>query len=505
MSPIHPGLAYAPTVGLKLPHIPPRVQYQRIRRLQLLVRSDHEDSLLWTFLPKQLWQRCMAPFNRPFYWDILLYSPNFRTRLLNLAVLPTFWRKVWMWWDKVPLTKVCPAQPTSGQLLCMSVWLQKHPLFLVPGTKNTTTCIAIALRTHRPWYKHIVERGFHSLGDFLTPSRHWPTYAEFVSIVVEATFQYELDDCPGSFEPFYKLLTLIAYNVWDALDMSRTDAMPTAVLAEYLPTSLTMNGVPTPFHLWPHGYVRSICFHAPSMSKPHPLLSSSRKTLPQIQRYIRHTLRPLLAIPPPIYADVWWRVLFRMLPTNYKYFFLQTTNPRIMECSYPGCSAVETEQHILFDCHYVQPIWSMHRRAWSIFGRHFTWKSFLNMDDISVPSQWTHQKTVIQQLWVLLVAVLQRELWICRNKSKFDSHPVPFAPAVSHATLVTWSACVRRWLNDPHIDSDSRLHTSTVLDALKATPQYSWFWERHPKAFQVSKWFDTHSVRTFPTTANHTI
>ncbi|KAF0704052.1 Aste57867_7444 [Aphanomyces stellatus] len=54
MSPIHPGLAYDPNIGLKLPHIPSRVQFQRIQRLQLLVRSDHEESLLWTFLPKAL-------------------------------------------------------------------------------------------------------------------------------------------------------------------------------------------------------------------------------------------------------------------------------------------------------------------------------------------------------------------------------------------------------------------------------------------------------------------
>ena len=49
-------------------------------------------------------------------------------------------------------------------------------------------------------------------------------------------------------------------------------------------------------------------------------------------------------MPPPVQGDVWLRLLYRMLPVNSRFYYLQPSQPTAVCCAY-GCGAVETEHH----------------------------------------------------------------------------------------------------------------------------------------------------------------
>ncbi|KAH9118039.1 hypothetical protein LEN26_012282 [Aphanomyces euteiches] len=190
--------------------------------------------------------------------------------------------------------------------------------------------------------------------------------------------------------------------------------------------------------------------------------SDSRNNDLAIKKYINTTVKPLMRYPTPLQADVWWRILFRMLPVNSRFFFLQDTNPSIIECSFPGCSAVETMQHILFDCKFVKPVWNWHQAAWRPFGIPFTWNTIINLDEFAVSEEWVPHFSVIRRLWVLLVSTLLRDFWIHRNRTKFEGKPVPYIQAVKEVSLVSWTASIRR---DPTIDSDEAMQIDEDLVA----------------------------------------
>ena len=305
----------------------------------------------------------------------------------------------------------------------MSIWLHRHPLFHVP-VNGTSACLAIALRTHRDLYSHLAARGLHCLDDFLTPNRTWPMLAELSSFLLDYLDTYDRAERPRSFNYFYSRITLVAHNVCDFLGIPRSAPMPPC-RGEHLPTELPINGTPRAFYEWPRSYICNITHHAPVLSKPHPLKTNSRDTLSLIHRYTRRVVSPQLSILPPIYSDVWWRVLYRVLPVNYTYFFLQQSNPRIMECSYPNCCDVETQQHVLFDCPAIHQVWSLHQRAWASFGQILTWHKFMNMDEFPLTPQWRAYADILQPLWTLLVGTTLRELWYAETEPSLNPNHRP--------------------------------------------------------------------------------
>ncbi|KAF0707051.1 hypothetical protein AaE_013793, partial [Aphanomyces astaci] len=392
IAPTNYGLAYNRLVGLRVPHIPSQLRAQCVRRLQLLVLSDSEDVGMWSILPKELWERCTRPFHRPRRWDALFYAPNIRTSLLTLSVLPPFWLHVWAEWGKVPTTTLWQSSPTVDQLLTAPLWLQRHSLFLVP-TLECDTSLAIALRSHRGWYQYLAECGIHSLEDFLTPTRTWPSREEFTLQQIDFVDNYDRrEPRPTSFDRFYNFVTLIVRRVCDIIGRSVNDPFPPCN-GDCLSFTNTFQQQPTPFHLWPKQVIKNVCFHPPPLTKQHPLLSADRNTNTKIRTYMRETLTPLLNLPPPVQGDLWWRLMFRMLPVNYSLFFLQDTHPNIMECSYPGC---------------VAPVWAWHSAPWRQFGLSFTWTTISDLDLV----------VILRKLWALLVAVTLHSLWRHRNNTR---------------------------------------------------------------------------------------
>ena len=53
----------------------------------------------------------------------------------------------------------------------------------------------------------------------------------------------------------------------------------------------------------------------------------------------------------PVYADLPFRLAFRLLPVRSRFCFLEVSDPRI--CGRAGCTGIETERHLFFECEPV--------------------------------------------------------------------------------------------------------------------------------------------------------
>ncbi|KAH9111196.1 hypothetical protein LEN26_013529 [Aphanomyces euteiches] len=265
------------------------------------------------------------------------------------------------------------------------------------------------------------------------------------------------DDFPRVFRHLYSLLSLIATNVWQVLDISLEEVVPPNREVQF-PVGQVWKNVFVLFQQWPRKYIRSICFCAPLLTKQHPLSSDSRNNDVAIKKYMNTTVKPLMRYPTPLQADMWWRILFRMLPVNSRFFLFKT--PTLALSNAP-----------------ILLVWNWPQAAWRPFGIPFTWNTIINLDEFEVSEEWVPQFSVIRRLWVLLVSTLLRDFWIHRNRTKFEGKPVPYIQAVKEVSLVSWTASIRRMLRDPTIDSDEAMHVSEIVDKLKSHTNYTWFWQ----------------------------
>ncbi|KAG9398175.1 hypothetical protein AC1031_014777 [Aphanomyces cochlioides] len=228
----------------------------------------------------------------------------------------------------------------------------------------------------------------------------------------------------------------------------------------FIPPSLSSNEVEQ-FHFLFPGFsdIKNRTLDNMVYKLGHPLSSDSRNNDLAIKKYMNKTVKPLMRYPTPVQADVWWRILFRMLPVNSRFFFLQDTNPSIIECSFL----------------FVKPVWNWHQAAWRPFGIPFTWNTIINLDEFAVSEEWVSHFSVIRRLWVLLVSSLLRDFWIHRNRTKFEGKTVPYIQAVKEVSLVSWTANIRRMLRDPTMDSDEAMQVSEIVEKLKSHTNYTWF------------------------------
>ncbi|RHY23930.1 hypothetical protein DYB32_009026 [Aphanomyces invadans] len=253
--------------GVPIRYLGIHLGHQLTSQVQLNLISD-------TFYQSFVAWGCRArPYFRPAHWDVLLYAPKIRTSLLQLPAPPPFWLQVWSEWGKIPITTLSPMPPTLEQLLHILLWLNQHPLFFVPTT-DTDTCLAITLRSHRGWYHHLAECGVHTLHDFLTPDRRWPSRATFETWMEAYVAVYDRRELrPVSSDRFYDLVTLIATRVWHATEISSVDPIPVGD-AERAPFSSGQGGSLPPSHL------DQAADQTPEFPRPPPV----DQTTPQVLR-----------------------------------------------------------------------------------------------------------------------------------------------------------------------------------------------------------------------------
>ena len=93
-------------------------------------------------------------------------------------------------------------------------------------------------------------------------------------------------------------------------------------------------------------------------TKPHPMTVHSRNVREeQIRSFVTYS-KHLRKILLPVFEDLQFRLAFRLLPVRARFWFLEAVHPRIQYCVCDGCDAIETEEHLFFECTLAAQLWS---------------------------------------------------------------------------------------------------------------------------------------------------
>ncbi|OQR88608.1 hypothetical protein ACHHYP_06725 [Achlya hypogyna] len=197
----------------------------------------------------------------------------------------------------------------------------------------------------------------------------------------------------------------------------------------------------------------------------HRYASSTRTSTEDIHRYV-HRVSHILRRLPPVHGDVWLRLLYYMLPVNYRVAYLQATNRSAVCCAY-NCGAVETEHHALHACPVVQPLWHLHASAWVVYGVSFEWPSITQLDSFPTNARARNDKLAVQLLWHLLVGATLHLIWTLHNAVQYDNHSVPPPATLAELSFLHRMASVRRWLRLQPPDCPLRASALRVLNVLR--------------------------------------
>ncbi|RHZ17005.1 hypothetical protein DYB31_009054 [Aphanomyces astaci] len=209
------------------------------------------------------------------------------------------------------------------------------------------------------WCRNGAGNGFHSLKDFFTRQGTWPTKTAFVNrlssnnpaaqvqLLASGEMGFAAPERAGT---VYSHLTNIFDQIIRTFAIRAGTALPHVAITSH-PFQTVVKDQVIPFELWPMNFLSQIAYHAPSDGKPHPVKSPSRSEQSAISKYVR-LIRKTCRLSPPVHGDVWFRLLFKMLPVNSRLYYLQPQQPDVICCVYGDCDAVENYLHAFHTCHH---------------------------------------------------------------------------------------------------------------------------------------------------------
>lgn len=243
--------------------------------------------------------------------------------------------------------------PTRARTAILApIWVNKYKHWHWHRQRSTATLAHSKNPTLR---RHLAASGCHALVDFITPTGSWPSSTEFLAFVKERVPSETAATRDINF--LYKQLTQIVERLFPAglPQLTRAQARAPA-----FPWS-TWSGVKRRFF----AHIRSSDVYASLLPsklprRTHPLLRHQvgvqldPEQLSTTLRYLRQYTRPRV-------LDVTLRTWWRMLPVNY--FFWRNGPPEKRLCSH-DCNAVETYQHLFWDCRIARDAWTRTLALW---------------------------------------------------------------------------------------------------------------------------------------------
>ncbi|OQR88776.1 hypothetical protein THRCLA_10110, partial [Thraustotheca clavata] len=233
-----------------------------------------------------------------------------------------------------------------------------------------------------------------------------------------------------------------------------------------------------PFESWPQRYVCRSAYHAPDQEATHPMATTLRDSPQAISSYVR-LVRRTCRIPPPVHADVWFRLLFHMLPVNSRFGYLQASQPNAICCAY-GCDEVETQLHAFYACPNA-----FHGAAWECFGVDFSWSSISDLEMFMTNHYGPQHYEALYTLWSLLCSSMLHSIWTQHNFVQYEKRrPIPTHVWVE-LSFQGWTMSIRRWLRLHDPSSPARLDALNVLKILQNQTNYRSMWERYPYCLRL--------------------
>ncbi|KAG2943632.1 hypothetical protein PC118_g25858, partial [Phytophthora cactorum] len=182
----------------------------------------------------------------------------------------------------------------------------------------------------------------------------------------------------------------------------------------------------------------------------------------------------------PIFADLQFRLAFRLLPVRARFWFLEAVHPRIQYCVRDECDAIETEEHLFFECTLAAQLWGHLTQLVSPFFRvRPTWYDIALATKTRVRDEWEECEEVVHDAWHTLRAVTLHFIWTDRNRCLFDGRqPTPSLPALQ-VVFTTFAAHIR-FFERRLYESEDKLALAKVVRAMKSQPAFGRFTDLHP-------------------------
>jgi hypothetical protein len=186
----------------------------------------------------------------------------------------------------------------------------------------------------------------------------------------------------------------------------------------------------------------------------------------QIKAFVEHG-KHLRKILLPVFEDLQFRLAFRLLPVRSRFWFLEPSHPGIRVCMRAGCNAIETEQHLFFDCTLASQLWrQVLQLVLPFFVSRPSWFDIALANKLRVRDDWDERMDVVRDVWHALRAVTLHTIWTDRNRCLFDGRqPMPAAPALS-VTFSTFCAHIRFFQRHLYDQEESR-ELQRVIDVMK--------------------------------------
>ena len=496
---IHKSWHHHKSLGLGIPHIASTIRAQRLRALQTLItHANSQDKPAWIPLVLGQFARCLSALHRASHpFDFLWCTPAEQSHWLNLNEVHPFWLDVWSSWHRVPVQHKL-AHPLDFQtILDLPMWLTSHPAFIDNNGRTAAHKASTAIL--RRWCIQGAANGIHCLRDVLKTGvgGFWPTFDQFRAAMSSNNPEMTVSMFMGRIR-FDMILRSI--SIYDHFTTIFDNLRARLGIRQDVPTlhqPTTTHGFLSvkdnnrvPFELWKRRAIIKAAFHGPDLSRPHPCHSASRPTHASAFPFMRK-FRQSSNFLAPVHADVWFRIILRMIPVNSRFAFRQQNDPNSILCSH-SCGEIETEEHTFSSCRKVEPLWRSHNTAWHSYRVKFAWDNILNFDSFQVNPTGLPYKDDLHRLWFMLVGVCLHLVWRHHNLALHQSKQMPPPHVMLELSFLLWMATVRRWLRQREPDDPERSSTTEALRVLLRQPLYANLLAKHPRSLELASTFDVH-------------
>ena len=428
--------------GLGVPSLAAHLKRQRLQLLlQFISAAREEDTLNWTTASCELLKLVLPQTGNSSALDFLSISPFRHGDLIKWRLTSSWWKTTWTWWYKIRWEVTWQDLPMDLRAwygLRQPIWFHSDAELHYEQTPRTNTvaahrrCIGMVVEPQRSFRLHVSRIfGVRSLVDFMREENAWPSQQVFVQRYIDFTLT---SVTPGRQTQWLRVLYKETTQIVERLGARELTLESPCSTRQSLPhvgcnTDTKVCLVPA----IPRSALLAVVWQPKTPTKPHPMtLHTQRADAEQIKSYVKYC-RHLRKILLPVFEDLQFRLAFRLLPVRSRFWFLEESYPGIRNCVRAGCVAIETEQHLFFDCVLAVQLWQhVNRLVTPFFQSRVDWLHIVMAAKPRVREEWRDSAVVLLDVWHTLRAVTLHFLWADRNRCLFDRRqPTPALPALA--------------------------------------------------------------------------
>ncbi|KAF1329066.1 putative Pollike protein, partial [Globisporangium splendens] len=475
--------------GLGIPSLDAQLKRQRLALLLQFMRAANNASARnWTTASVELLTSVLPRYGERQALDFLAISPLRHGDVIKWSLTSAWWRATWVWWYKIRWEvtwRDLPLDKHAAYGLRQPIWFHSDAKLHYEQTARTHTssahrrCIGMVPEPQRSFRLHVSRVfGVRSLADFMREGCAWPTQQDFVERHIDFTL---VSTTPGQQVKWLRVLYNEATQIVERLNARDFVLQTPHIERRALPhlgckSDVKVCLIPA----IPRSAMLRVVWTPTLPTKPHPMTIHSRSVgEEQIKSFVKYS-KHLRKILLPVFEDLQFRLAFRLLPVRARFWFLEAVHPRIQYCVRDGCDAIETEEHLFFECTLAAQLWShLNQLVSPLFRTRPTWHDIALATKMHVRDEWGDCEEVVHDAWHTLRAVTLHFIWTDRNRCLFDGRqPTPSLPALQ-VVFTTFAAHIR-FFERRLYESEDKLALATVVRAMKSQPAFGRFTDLHP-------------------------